>query len=1402
MSGRIIGVVVALAALCFGIYSISRGNETLAPLPDNAQAQMAPTSTVASQEPIDGYLVVAPRVMRSGQKETVSVSLFHGDKPASGDIRLALFRDGSEMAAASTFVQERGNLELALPRLAQGEYQLQLTGSSFTAESSVRIEDGTLLFVESDKPIYKPGQTVHLRAITLDPQLKPVSGPVTLEVMDAKGLKVFKRDVNTDDYGMASLDLPLSAEPNFGVWKVTAKSGTRTAELDVRVERYVLPKYEVKVETAKEWVLAGEPITGTVGAEYSFGKSVKGEVEISATRYVGTWQEFATITKEIDGKTDFQLPAVGYVSGVPGAGGMGNLQLEVTVREKSTGYEEKSTKLLTVASTPVTLKIVPESVSFKPSLPMSYLVVAETPDKKPVDAEVRLDFTYTKKDFKTTRETRQISVNQGKAILQITPPADAISLTVGATSGNSSTSLAMQASYSPTSSFIHLEQVSQGALKVGDTAKFKVTTTKEAANIYYEVLARGKVVFSSFSRSTDIQFTLTPMMAPSARLLVYQLLPTSEVAADYLPFTVQGDYPHPVTVSFDRPEAKPGEQVGVRLQTEGQARVGLAAVDKSVFILAENRVNLQQVFDELEKLYQKPQAELHEARPMGAIATRGARETFTDAGVIVLSNKQVPEGQKYQREIPKFAAPAWGVEDGARVGAVPEAPMATPSFDAALKSEEAGGLMEVQRVRQFFPETWIWDTLTTDQAGKASKEYLVPDSITTWMMRAVALSKGAGLGITEAQLQVLQPFFVTVDLPYSVIRGEEFPVKVALYNYQNSTEEFVVELESADWFQLLDQPSKTVSVGPNDLGAASFTIKPGKLGTNELKVTARSRSSADAIVKELIVEPEGVAREQVENLVLSAGASRQLDLSVPQGIIEGSARAFLSLTGSYLTQTIEGLERLLQMPFGCGEQNMVLFAPNVYVTQYLKESGQLKPEIMAKAEHLMVTGYQRELTYRRDDGSFSAFGNQDKLGSLWLTAFVLKSFSQAKELIYVDDEVLNSAASWVAQHQQPDGSFEPVGFVHHQEMLGGLEGKTALTAYVAVALHEAGDQAAAAKAVKYLEGTIDSTNDAYGVALTTYALELAKSPRAGDAYNKLMALARENDEGLYWGDEIQPLPVEPIRPGGPEIAPIPPRQNQSATIETTGYALLALVEHGDKMAASRAARWLVSQRNAFGGFGSTQDTVVGLQALTRYASGSKADVDATITLKSGNWQKEIKVSPSNTDVLQVVDVPVGDALTVEVSGKGQVVMQTVRRFNMPDPQKKAESVFQLQVDYSVGQIEVNDQIDVQATIKFTPPEPIQAGMVVMDVAVPTGFAPVEETLDAAVKAQPLLKRYEIAGRKVIVYIEDMMPGDEIKFAFKAQALYPVKAQAVTSQVYAYYRPDWKGESLGGAVEVR
>src|SRR4030042_3722154 len=85
----------------------------------------------------------------------------------------------------------------------------------------------------------------------------------------------------------------------------------------------------------------------------------------------------------------------------------------------------------------------------------------------------------------------------------------------------------------------------------------------------------------------------------------------------------------------------------------------------------------------------------------------------------------------------------------------------------------AGGLAEVERIRQYFPETWIWQDVITGEDGKASLTVEAPDSITPWVLRAVALSPDKGLGLAESEPRVFQPFFIQVDLPYSAIRAEE-----------------------------------------------------------------------------------------------------------------------------------------------------------------------------------------------------------------------------------------------------------------------------------------------------------------------------------------------------------------------------------------------------------------------------------------------------------------------------------------------------------------------------------------------------------------------------------------------------------------------------------------------------
>ncbi len=1387
-------------------------------------ATSLPACTTQKVSAADSYVAIVPDVLHIGRAEAVSLSLTSGGQLVKDNIEVTLLKDNKTITSARQAVNGAGTVTINVPQNAvEGKYEVEVKGTGFTDKATVSVERSFLVFVETDKPIYKPGQTINMRVLTLDVELKPLTENATVEVLDAKGIKIFRTVVATDEYGMATLALPISSEPNLGVWKINVITDKSRNQLDVRVEEYVLPKYEIAVELPKEWFLVNEPIKGKITANYSFGKPVTGEVKIEALKYVGQWQTYSTFTKAINGTVDFELPPASYVAGTPANGGQGNIQLNITVEEKSTGYIEKTSRLFTVAQSSVNLQLIPEGSVFKPGLPFSFLVVTETPDNKPVDAKVDTTVTYSNSKFETIKtDKKTVQTVKGKAILDITPPEGAIALSIEAFELTPVSSVqparaykVLQASYSPSGNFIHVEQTSEGTPKVGQKIIFNINSTNRAVNFYYEVIARGKVVFSAYTTNKEISFSTTPLMSPTSKLLVYQILPNSEVAADFLPFNVEAAYPQTVTAEFNKAEARPAEEVQLNITTQGRAKVGIAVVDKSVFILAENRMNLQQVFDELERLYMGPQAEIHEVSFYPVTTTIGAADVFKNAGVVVMTNNTIPAGKEYQAQgggnfldkIGRFFG--GGMEKG---GIMPPGMMVVPSPAPAQVTVQAppaaqspaGGLAEVQRVRQFFPETWLWFDEVTPASGKITKKFTVPDSITTWMLRAVAVSKTNGLGVAESSLRVFQPFFLTIDLPYSAIRSEEFPVRVAVYNYLNATQTVQVDIEKSDWFELLDTSTKTIVIGANDIGGAQFMIRPTKLGIKDVKISARSSAAADAAIKTIIIEPEGVAREIVDNLALSAGTNKTIDTSIPQIVVNDSGRAYIAVTSSFLTQTINGLDALLQMPSGCGEQNMIVFAPDVYITKYLQGSGQLKPEIMAKAEKLMITGYQRELTYRRTDGSFSAFGMNDQSGSLWLTAFVLKSFAQAKGIIYIDDGVLNSAMNWITSHQSSDGSFDQVGFVHHQEMLGGLKGKDALTAYTAIALMEAGEKVSSGKAVAYLEGKLSGMTDPYAVAITTYALELAKSAKAGDAHKKLLSLAKEDANGMYWGGDV--IVPEPVTRNDRMMPMFRPDINRSAGIETTAYATLALVKHGDAVSASKSAKWLVSKRNAYGGYGSTQDTVVTLQSLTEYATNARSDADLTVTLKGGGVDKQFKINNTNFDVLQIVEVPVNVQIQMTVTGKGDAIGQVVRRFSEPAADTApAAQMLKVDVKYDTTDVAVNDLVKVSVNLAFNPLPELnvsEAGMIVVDVSVPTGFAPVTDSIVAVTKKLPNIKRYDIAGRKVIFYVDNMKPGDKIAFDFQVKALYPVKAQGVTSTAYSYYKPDIKGEVLSPAVTVK
>lgn len=121
--------------------------------------------------------------------------------------------------------------------------------------------------------------------------------------------------------------------------------------------------------------------------------------------------------------------------------------------------------------------------------------------------------------------------------------------------------------------------------------------------------------------------------------------------------------------------------------------------------------------------------------------------------------------------------------------------------------------------------------------------------------------------------------------------------------------------------------------------------------------------------------------------------------------------------GDIMSVVIKNLNNLIRMPHGCGEQNMLNFVPNIVVLNYLNKTNQLTAEIEEKAIKYLQVGFQRELTYRHIDGSFSAFGHSDASGSTWLTAFVVRSLRQATAYIDIEESIFVSALEWLSKIQ-------------------------------------------------------------------------------------------------------------------------------------------------------------------------------------------------------------------------------------------------------------------------------------------------------------------------------------------------------------------------------------------------
>ena len=705
---------------------------------------------------------------------------------------------------------------------------------------------------------------------------------------------------------------------------------------------------------------------------------------------------------------------------------------------------------------------------------------------------------------------------------------------------------------------------------------------------------------------------------------------------------------------------------------------------------------------------------------------------------------------------------------------------------AVLTKAESSG-SSATHVRSYFPEAlYINPEIITDKDGRASILIAMADSITTWRMAMIASTQHGALGTSTASLKVFQDFFVDLDLPVTLTQGDRVSIPVAIYNYSDARGDVSLQLQSDDWFSLVDDVAeKSLTVDSARVGGSEFTLEAKRLGKFKLTLSAHMKGGADRadiVVREIEVIPNG--REQ--NLVFNGRleSTVQHEVNFPADAIPDASKIFVRLYPGPLSQVIEGMDSILSMPGGCFEQTSSSTYPNVLALDFMKRTRKLTPEVHAKAEGYIANGYQRLLTFEVPGGGFSWFGSAP--ANKILTAYGLMEFSDMSKVYDVDPKLISRTQQWLATQQQADGSWKPdTSFINEGATNRYNSDVLRITAYIAWSLENTGYQGTAVEPAKqFVEKHMGAKMDAYTLAVVANFAAYGKDREfTRHAIQLLLAARTEKDEQVWWNSEETGVYAT----------------GQSASVETTGLAVQALLLSGEASGTARKAlTYLASKKDASGTWGTTQATIMALRALLTATEKGAADVRGTLlVLLNGKPVQKLELTPENNDLLHQfvfkgIDSQSSNHVEIRFQGKGGLAYQVVGSYFLPWDQKPQSEPLSIEVAYDRTHLAQDDIATAIAKVRNNMDK--SANMVMVDLGIPPGFDLLSEDLqDYQEKSASLksghLSKFSLTATQAILYFDSFAAGSTITLKFRLRAKYPIHARTFQSRVYEYYDPE-------------
>ncbi|XP_008299098.1 complement C5 [Stegastes partitus] len=1238
------------------------------------------------------YLITAPLSLRLDAVETVLLQLFGFTDEVIVHVFLktSMAPDHVVLAREVVTLNAQNNHQAAakvrlFPRQLDKSVShviLHVQSTEINQHLSIAVSRSNgFLFIQTDKPLYTPHQSVKVRAFSLNQELRPANRSVFLTFKDPDQRTVDIVEIIDVNNGIPSMQNPfkIPIKPKLGIWSIEASYSddfTTTARTDFEVKEYVLPSFSIHVQPEANYISHGSfnRFSFKVSARYLHGAPVANAEVFLRYGYVSGKNPPVIIPQSItrerlssSGEVDMVVNMQKVLSKHEGPkdlnGVVGQYLYIAVLLEESTGGISQEAEFAAVkfVKSPYRLSLVSTPPFIKPGLPYNIQVLVKDHLDQPVNrVPVRL---IERQLFQQGGQSEEIpcpdsanSQSDGLAVFICNTPAQGVRAVLkfetadGALPAASQATLTLEASayHSPNQRYLYIDTPLPGrGLEVGHYANIKVYSATPAylpiKALSYLVLSKGKVVdfgsrkfVSSADNKQTLSFEVTPAMAPSIRLLVYYILygeGTSELVADSVWLDVKDRCVHGLQteVSLRSQNHKPKQNLQLNVRTNQNGLLALSAVDSALFMLRPKyRDPVTTVLRHIEQSDQgcgggggRDSADVFRLAGLTFMTNANAQPTSSsEACTAAVRPKRALTEEAKNKKAASYGSVKTCCEQGMRY-----IPKSVTCLQFAAQT-----FRKLPRCRQAFRECceFVQQHLAQDQN-----------------LYCVTLAVGPALCLLQSQPS-------SGGLRSTACRWSELPA--------------------------------------GGVGRVTFTLLGLEPGEHSLTFTLKTRGEArDVLQKKLRVVPEGVRQEvysggrlDPQGLYGSEKRTVELKNQVPANMVPNTAvERMLTINGEILGEVLtvmhnpEGLRQLVNLPAGSAEAELGGLLLLVQVYQYLETSrtwNVLGGDVQKNAADLkqrIREGLVSISSFRTGDSSYSMWVKRES--STWLTAQVVRTLSAADQLVSVDHQSLSDSVAWlIRKTQQQDGSFtDKSSFKANKVMAEGttaVERSVYLTSFVLIALHTATrikdpilqlqyHDNSMNSAANYISQHASQVKSVYVKAVATYALTLhdPNSMSASLLLGSLENLARQKGhpaELRYWQESS--VTADWLKPD----------QSSGLTVETTAYVLLSVVLKGRIQYANPILSWLTQDQHYGEGFYSAQDTALTLEALREYSkvvSRAVLNQDINIRYSLKGSLDRVQLSQSRP-VATPIQVTKNDDITVSTGygrGVSNVKMKTV-----------------------------------------------------------------------------------------------------------------------------------------------